>query len=179
MEIQVCIQTTCPSEGLQLAATKRLNNMSFFLSGSDSGNGFPLNPDGRPYSTSDVSLVGTLTSNGRLLNVHIGPVYVLNGRSMDIQWTYQMRHNSSVQIGLKWTSILDLQEMPCTVPGRPLGPHQTSTRCLLDADQISYLTGMVSGVLLDLHQTLYWMNIVKYQVSVISGQSFKNIDEQS
>ena len=123
--------------------------------------------------------VGTLTSNGHLLNVHIGPVDVQKGRSIDIQWTYQMRRNSPVQIGLNWESFSDLQGTPCTVPGRPLGPHQTSTRCLLDADQISYLTGMVSGVLLDLHQTLYWMNIVKYQVSVISGQSFENIDEQS
>ena len=28
--------------------------------------------------------VGTLTSNGRLLNVHIGPVDAQNGRSMNV-----------------------------------------------------------------------------------------------
>ena len=38
----------------------------------------------------------------------------------------------SVQIGLKWTSILDLQGTPCMVSGHPLGPHQTSTRRLLN-----------------------------------------------
>ena len=89
--------------------------------------------------------VGSLTSNGRLLNVHIGPVDVQKERSVDVQWTYQMKHNSSVQIGLKWTSISDLQGTPCMVPGRPLVPHQTSTRRLLDAHQMSYLTGMVPG----------------------------------
>ena len=31
------------------------------------------------------------------------------------------------------------------VPGRPLGPHQTSTRRLLDPHYMSYLTGMVPG----------------------------------
>ena len=33
---------------------------------------------------SDFSPVGPLTSNGRLLNVHIGPLDVQKGRSMDV-----------------------------------------------------------------------------------------------
>ena len=75
---------------------------------------------------------------------HIGPADVQKRHSMDVQWTYQMRQNSYVQIELKWRSISDPQEAPCMVPGRPLDPHQTSTRRLIDPHEMSYLSGMVS-----------------------------------
>ena len=75
----------------------------------------------------------------------------------------------SVQIGLKWTSILDLQGTPCMVSGHPLGPHQTSTRRLLDVHQMSYLTGMLPGRHFRFPSDAIFDNIGKYPISSVTN----------
>ena len=54
-KVEVCIETTRLSNGLQLVVAKRLEDVSFFLNDSDGNDKLLLNADGRPYKD-DVSV---------------------------------------------------------------------------------------------------------------------------